>query len=192
MNTTPFAALLGESLKGHGGFLERWRNPGLLIESVHGKRPTELDGRSPYPLRTTRTATRLGASGSATLEAPRYPYLEDANIVWVQKSPRSSFTQIVSLGRGADNDLRFDLDELSTIHATFARSGDRWYVQDHNSKNGTFVNGERLEAGSLRRLSEGDTLRFGDALEARFFSAKGLLDFLGIVNRVSPTLEANG
>ena len=64
-------------------------------------------------------------------------------------------------------------------------------MQDHNSKNGTFVNGERLEAGSLRRLSDGDTLRFGDAIKARFFSPKGLLYFLEIVQRITPSPEAD-
>ena len=190
MNTTPFATLLDESLKGREGFLDRWRSPGLLIESAQGRRPTELDGRSPYPARASRSATRTSPTNSATLERPRHPYLEHANVVWIQKSPRSSFTQIVSLGRGGENDLRFDLEALSSIHATFARSGERWYVQDHNSKNGTFVNGQRLEPGSLLRLSEGDTVRFADVLKARFFSPRGLHDFLGIVHRVTPTLEA--
>lgn len=193
MNTTPFATLLDESRLGRREFLERWRSPGLLIETVTGKRPTEIDGRSPYPSRTSRSATRTCVGQSATMEPPRYPYLEHANIVWIEKSPRSSFTQIISLGRGAENDLRFDLDELSLIHATFARSGERWYVQDHNSKNGTFVNGEHLgAAGALRRLSDGDTLRFGDVLKARYFGPKALHDFLSIVQRVSPSLESSG
>jgi hypothetical protein len=192
MNTTAFTTLLEDALKGREAFLDRWRSPGLLVECAHGKRPTELGDDSTYPVRASRSATRAGPTNSATLEAPRYPYLQHANVVWIQKSPRSSFTQIVSLGRGAENDLRFDLDALSAIHATFARSGERWYVQDHNSKNGTVVNGERLEGGALRRLSEGDMLHFADALKARFFSPSGLHDFLGIVHRVSPGIQAGG
>jgi hypothetical protein len=188
MNTTPFTKLLSDSRRGRDEFLRRWPSPGLLVESAHGKRPTDFDGSDPYPKRAERSETRASGGQIATLDPPR-PYLEHANVVWIQKSPRTSFTQIISLGRGAENDLRFDLDALSTTHATFARSGERWFVQDHNSRNGTFVNCERLDAGALRRLSDGDMLRFGDALRARFFGPSGLLDFLSLVERRAPGLD---
>lgn len=193
MNTTPFNSVLREAGQGREAFLERRRSPALLIETAGGKRPTELDGRSPYPFKSFRTPTRtsLVTPTLVAREPSRYPYLEDANVVWVEKSPRSSFSTIISLGRGGENDLRFDIEALSSVHATFARSGERWYVQDHGSKNGTFVNGERLESASLRRLADGDTVRFADALKARFFAPMGLYDFLTIIHRVAASLEAS-
>jgi hypothetical protein len=182
MNTTPFSTILEDSRQGLPSFLERWRRAALLVESAGERRPTELTGRSPYPTRTSRTPTRTSASSVATAELPRAPYLEHANLVWLEKSSRNSFTEIISLGRAGENDLRFDVDSLSALHATLVRSGERWFVQDHESRNGTYVNGERLMKGVLRRLGDGDALRFGDVLRARFFAPRALYDFLRIVH----------
>ena len=65
-----------------------------------------------------------------------------------------------SVGRLDSSDLRLDWDEgVSRIHARFERSGDDWSIVDDGSRNGTFVNGERVSG--RRRLSDGDSLRFG-------------------------------
>ena len=66
-----------------------------------------------------------------------------------------------SVGRGEASDLRLEWDhQVSRAHARFELAGDAWaLVDDGPSRNGTFVNEERL-TGS-RRLSDGDTLRFG-------------------------------
>jgi predicted component of type VI protein secretion system len=66
----------------------------------------------------------------------------------------------VSVGRLDSSDLRLDWDEgVSRIHARFERSGDDWSIVDDGSRNGTFVNGQRVSG--RRRLNDGDSLRFG-------------------------------
>ncbi len=66
----------------------------------------------------------------------------------------------VALGRAHDNELHFPDDtSLSRRHLLLERDGDGWTVRDLGSKNGTFVNGERLEA--LRRLEPGDRIAAG-------------------------------
>ena len=51
-------------------------------------------------------------------------------------------------------------DQVSRLHARFERVEEDWtLVDDGLSRNGTFVNGERLSG--RRRLIDGDTLRFG-------------------------------
>ena len=66
-----------------------------------------------------------------------------------------------SVGRQPSSDLVLDWDDqVSRLHARFERAGDAWtIVDDGYSRNGTFVNGERVSC--RRRLSDGDTLRFG-------------------------------
>lgn len=66
-----------------------------------------------------------------------------------------------SVGRGRSADLVLDWDEqVSRLHARFERGADHWAIVDDGlSRNGTFVNGERLSG--RRRLSDGDDLRFG-------------------------------
>jgi len=66
-----------------------------------------------------------------------------------------------TVGRGAAADIRLDWDaEVSRLHAEFARAGEDWtLVDDGLSRNGSYVNGERLSG--RRRLQDGDSLRFG-------------------------------
>jgi len=67
----------------------------------------------------------------------------------------------VSVGRGHSADLVLDWhEEISRLHARLEMVGGDWTVEDDGlSRNGTFVNGERL--GGRRRLSDGDDLRLG-------------------------------
>ncbi len=67
----------------------------------------------------------------------------------------------VSVGRRDSSDLVLDWDEqVSRLHAQFERVEQDWTVVDDGlSRNGTFVNGERLTG--RRRLSDGDAIRFG-------------------------------
>ncbi len=67
----------------------------------------------------------------------------------------------VTIGRAmaADVPLTWDPD-ASRVHAELVRLADAWVVVDDGlSRNGTFVNGERVE--SRRRLLDGDELRIG-------------------------------
>ena len=66
-----------------------------------------------------------------------------------------------SVGRRDTADLVLDWDEqVSRLHAQFERVDTDWTIVDDGlSRNGTFVNGERLTG--RRRLEDGDSLRFG-------------------------------
>lgn len=66
-----------------------------------------------------------------------------------------------TVGRQPPADLLLDWDEqVSRLHARFEWVGGALeLVDDGLSRNGTFVNGERV--GGRRRLTDGDTLQFG-------------------------------
>ncbi|HSB18127.1 MAG TPA: ATP-binding protein [Bryobacteraceae bacterium] len=66
---------------------------------------------------------------------------------------------LVSMGRSPENHLAFPEDGLlSRRHLVFKPATDGWAVQDLDSKNGTFVNGRRIEGER--------TLRAGDRISA--------------------------
>jgi hypothetical protein len=67
----------------------------------------------------------------------------------------------VTIGRVAENDLALDWDgEVSRTHAQLERVGGDWtLVDDGLSRNGSFVNGERVHG--RRRLADGDAIRLG-------------------------------
>lgn len=67
----------------------------------------------------------------------------------------------LTVGRGPSCDVVLGDDgEVSRTHAQFELVGEEWAVVDDGlSRNGTFVNAERVSG--RRRLSDGDVIRFG-------------------------------
>jgi class 3 adenylate cyclase len=67
----------------------------------------------------------------------------------------------VTIGRGEDADVRLWWDpSVSLVHAEAVRLGRHWLISDDGvSRNGTFLNGERVRG--RRRLRDGDALRVG-------------------------------
>jgi hypothetical protein len=70
----------------------------------------------------------------------------------------------VTVGRGDEVDVKLVADErVSRLHAEIERIGGVWTATDDGlSRNGSFVNGERVTG--RRRLADGDELRFGDTI----------------------------
>jgi hypothetical protein len=68
---------------------------------------------------------------------------------------------LLHIGRDEDSDIALPWDgEVSRVHAQLERVGRRWtMVDDGCSRNGSFVNGDRLHG--RRRLKDGDVLRLG-------------------------------
>jgi pSer/pThr/pTyr-binding forkhead associated (FHA) protein len=83
-----------------------------------------------------------------------YPTPEGSKEIRIE-SERTSF------GRGSDATVRFADDGLSRLHATVYREGDRVWIVDENSSNGTFVNGQKA-APAGTPLRNGDEVRIGN------------------------------
>ena len=64
-----------------------------------------------------------------------------------------------TIGRTPDNDLRIDAEFISRRHAVLLASATSAIVEDLNSTNGVYVNGERV---TRRELREGDLLTIGE------------------------------
>lgn len=65
------------------------------------------------------------------------------------------------VGRSDRSSLRLADSLVSMIHASILWTPEGWEVRDLGSRNGTFLNGARLEAGQDRKLCHWDTLAFG-------------------------------
>jgi len=65
----------------------------------------------------------------------------------------------VRMGRDADCEIILQGESVSRRHAQLERRGDRWWLVDLNSKNGTFVNDEQIEV--QHALSNGDLFKIG-------------------------------
>jgi FHA domain len=67
------------------------------------------------------------------------------------------------VGRSSACTLRLAEPEASAEHARLSFADGAWSVRDLGSRNGTWVNGARLDAGATRPLAAGDLLAFGNA-----------------------------
>ncbi len=67
----------------------------------------------------------------------------------------------VSVGRGEACDVLLSSPRVSRLHATLQRRGERWWVVDHGSLNGTYVNDGRVTEAPL---AAGDRVRFGSTV----------------------------
>lgn len=66
------------------------------------------------------------------------------------------------LGKNPRVKLYLPVETVSQFHAKFEYYDKKYYVEDMNSTNGTFVNGEMLSYKELRELVPGDVLCFAD------------------------------
>ncbi|MEM7449097.1 MAG: FHA domain-containing protein [Myxococcota bacterium] len=67
------------------------------------------------------------------------------------------------VGRSRSCHLRLEDSIVSSQHASIAWQHAQWVVRDLASRNGTFVDGERLEPGVPRTLKKNARISFGDA-----------------------------
>jgi DNA-binding CsgD family transcriptional regulator len=112
-------------------------------------------GFPPHSLRPAQLERMREAEGQGT---PFVAYKDDEDELRLE--PLGS-AERVTIGRGEHNELALGWDpELSRTHAQLERVGGDWtLVDDGLSRNGSFVNGERV--AGRRRLTDGDVLRLG-------------------------------
>jgi pSer/pThr/pTyr-binding forkhead associated (FHA) protein len=66
----------------------------------------------------------------------------------------------ITIGQTASNDVPLPFDRtVSRVHAVLERVGGRWCVRDLGSRNGTYLNGDRI--WGERPLHRGDEIRVG-------------------------------
>src|SRR5262245_40141777 len=71
----------------------------------------------------------------------------------------------VRIGRSAECELVVDDEGASRVHAVVRDQDGDFVLEDAGSRNGTFVNDERV---AERRLRPGDRIRVGSATELEF------------------------
>lgn len=64
-----------------------------------------------------------------------------------------------TIGRDPKNDIHLSDASISSAHARIVRSVEGFVIEDLKSRNGTFVNDERVVAGQV--LKENDSVRLG-------------------------------
>lgn len=73
---------------------------------------------------------------------------------------------VTTIGRWADNDVVIDDRWVSRTHAQIRRQGEQYVVEDLDSKNGTFLNGRRIDSPTV--LTDGDEVQVTPLIKLTF------------------------
>ena len=68
---------------------------------------------------------------------------------------------VISIGRQLSNDIILDDPHVSRNHCLVRSEGEHYVIEDLNSANGTYVNGERVTESPL---TEGSLIKVGNSL----------------------------
>jgi hypothetical protein len=153
-------------------FLSQHTAPALLISlpDESGEGAVDDTGMRTEVLSSTVIRTSLGQADELLLASSR--------LEWLIKSDRNPFSNLIMVGRTGTNDVVLGQLGVSKVHATFSHQGDEWFVQDGKSRNGTYLNGERLKAGEKRAVGDGDGIGFGGKVVARFLLSTSVWNYV--------------
>lgn len=150
---------------------------------LQGVAPAALVRRGVRPLRGRLRpgddgddSTVVLAVRSRTPTRPPQPEL-DLEIYPLEKKPGAPFSDMITVGRTANNDVVLDDVTVSRFHAYFRGSDDSWRVCDSGSKNGSKLDDQPLAKRKETAVRPGQRVVFGE-VELVLFSAAGLYDLL--------------
>ena len=125
------------------------------------------------------TRQKTGMSNFGASYAARIGFSPDDNylIIPVVKAEGRPFPERIGVGRTRNTDIFLASNDISKYHAYFTWEGDRWFITDADSSNGTSVDGVRLKPMTLTPLVNGTLIAFGARLHL-FMTAAGFFDFL--------------
>ena len=81
------------------------------------------------------------------------------------------------IGRGGECDLVLPERQVSREHIRIYRSGDIYYLEDLDSKNGTWVNGKQVKAETVL-LRDGDEIQIALAVKITFIGSESTAPLL--------------
>lgn len=70
-------------------------------------------------------------------------------------------SDIVTVGRSSENDIQISDEYISREHLRIRKQGDKYFVRDLGSENGTFVNGIQIPLGVNIEVAKGTAIITG-------------------------------
>ncbi|HEY4159065.1 MAG TPA: GGDEF domain-containing protein [Polyangiaceae bacterium] len=128
------------------------------------------EDKDPAPYSSEDLEERTAIVNLAELRSPRKQQAKDRHLlVRVRGAELGRITALppepFRIGRGQDSDLWLGDDGVSRRHARIVCEGPVYLIEDTESANGTFVQGQRIERQPLR---DGDVVQFGPTATFRY------------------------
>jgi ABC-type multidrug transport system ATPase subunit/pSer/pThr/pTyr-binding forkhead associated (FHA) protein/ABC-type multidrug transport system permease subunit len=98
------------------------------------------------------------------MEPLKFQFFQDGQLI---KKIVFAGQQQVSLSIGkTDTDIVYNVADVSRMHAQIVYDGNRVYIQDCNSTNGTYINGVKISSGQLIQIKAEDQISFSQSKSA--------------------------
>lgn len=137
--------------------------PSAALVGVAGQGPSQNEFVTKYEEGPARSGIRAKAQ---------------AEVCFVKKRAGAAFAHQIGVGRAPNTDICIRRDRVSKYHAFFRQNEDDTFdVADAGSKNGTALNGQRLEPKIPTRIDVGASVSFGGEVFV-FYSPDALVDYL--------------
>lgn len=156
-----------DALEGLPDRLKDWRRPALIdVPRVEDDVTSTIPvvGRATQQISVHQAPTVVVNPGACWFEADgRQLAVKPGFVVTTigRTAPKSQVFPDIDLG---------SLDGAASIsrrHARLIHREGAWFIQEDESRHGTFVNGSKLDPGELVKLADGDEVRFG-AIKTNF------------------------
>lgn len=139
----------------------------LVKKKGKGKNSSETDYGSTEIQEIDTTDTMLIARGTKAGVLPSAGGMEKKPMYKVTLTDKKDITRSfqcelrnsVSVGRAAGNDIVIDSGSVSKRHCMITNKNGRLFIQDLNSTNGTYINGEEIHFDT--EIFSGNTIRIG-------------------------------
>lgn len=166
-------------------FLAENTCPALVVDPLGVERAGPIDTPSkPLPssgasrvlgggtevLGPLESAKQLARMASAMIDP-------ESQVYWLKKSDRNPFGSLITVGRAPNNDVVIAHRTVSKVHVIFTHPTETWFIADDTSANGTFLNGAPLTPKEKIPIADGDRVRLGADVVARFFQPESLWDY---------------
>lgn len=162
---------------------------GITCEQFAAKHPYSFlllrigdeDDSDEWTFKTTTVSTRRTPTEE---QGVMRRSLNQFRVFPITKSADNPWAGRISVGRARNNDIALAHKSISKLHAHFITEAEgdgdgdgELKLSDAGSRNGTKVNGDRLESGSAAGTKPGDEITFG-AVSVKHMDAAALYDFL--------------
>ena len=106
-------------------------------------------------------------------------------VVEVLKQASSAPTNMICVGRAANNDIVLANNTVSKLHTYFmvSEEGNSYDIVDANSTNGTLVNNKQLVAYKNQPLVNRDNIQLGPSIQMVYLTPEGFYELLQQLHR---------
>ncbi len=147
-------------------FVERFHEPFLLVSEVSEVKKTQ-------PVRFYTTDQGTLTEPMPNVQSP-FNMKEKFIFSLEKKADHGSYSAFISIGRAANNDIPLTGGGVSKLHAVLQKTQAGYTLMDSGSRNGTFINGIKLEPQKPAPLRDKDLISFSSQVSARFFLPRTL------------------